>query len=45
MESVGNLTDRDKFECEIDDSDNHYANNNELIFVDQFINNSITKYD
>lgn len=34
MESVGNLTDRDKFECEIDDSDNNYPNNSEHIFVD-----------
>lgn len=39
MESVGNLTDRDKFTCEIEDSD-AYADNNELLFVDQFINKS-----
>lgn len=44
MESVGNLTDRDKFTCEIEDSDANNTDNNELLFVDQFINNgSINK--
>jgi hypothetical protein len=33
MESVGNLTDRDKFTCEIEDSDANIENN-ELLFVD-----------
>lgn len=39
MESGGNLTDRDKFTCEIEDSD-ACADNSELLFVDQFINKS-----
>jgi hypothetical protein len=33
MENVGNLTDRDKFTCEIEDSDAN-IDNNELLFVD-----------
>jgi hypothetical protein len=33
MESAGNLTDRDKFTCEIEDSDANIENN-ELLFVD-----------
>ena len=33
MESVGNLTDRDKFTCEIEDSDaNNTDNNDEITF-------------
>ena len=34
MESAGNLTDRDKFICEIEDSDALNTDNNELFFVD-----------
>jgi hypothetical protein len=34
MESVGNLTDRDKFTCEIEDSETNNTDNNELLFVD-----------
>jgi hypothetical protein len=30
MESIGNLTDRDKFECEIDENEYAQTNNNEL---------------
>jgi len=34
MESIGNLTDREKFECEIDDADFAQTNSSEHQFVE-----------
>ena len=43
MENIRNLSDTDKFECEIEDTDLQNFNNSDNYLVDQFVSNiSIT---